>query len=90
MEKAYEAAYGMEAADRRAGELQASKAAAAGSASVNKVADKKPPTTTTAPPPVYDVGRPTTTQTTTRHRNAGNVVSWAILPGYAKAQGVLA
>ena len=40
MEKAYEAAYGMEAADRRAGELQASKAAAAGSASVNKVADK--------------------------------------------------
>ena len=46
MEKAYESAYGMEAADRRAGELQASKAAAAGSASVNKVADKKPPTTT--------------------------------------------
>ena len=37
LEKAYEAAYGMEVADRRAGELQASKAAAAGSASVNKV-----------------------------------------------------
>ena len=71
MEKAYEAAYSMEAANRRAGELQASKAAAAGSASVNKVAY----TLATALPPVFDVGRPTTTQTlaTTRHRNAGNV-----------------